>query len=49
MTSTPYDIIGQEALYKMIDHFYTLVEQDDKLITYFLEIFKKQVESKSNS
>ncbi|QEX34384.1 truncated hemoglobin YjbI [Staphylococcus lugdunensis] len=31
MTSTPYDIIGQEALYKMIDHFYTLVEQDDRI------------------
>ncbi|RRJ22269.1 globin, partial [Pseudomonas aeruginosa] len=26
MPRTPYDIIGQEALYQMIDHFYSLVE-----------------------
>ncbi|HEJ7534662.1 TPA: globin, partial [Staphylococcus aureus] len=23
MTTTPYDIIGKEALYDMIDYFYT--------------------------
>ncbi|HAR3997120.1 TPA: globin, partial [Staphylococcus aureus] len=26
MTTTPYDIIGKEALYDMIHYFYTLVE-----------------------
>ncbi|MBO1199353.1 truncated hemoglobin YjbI [Staphylococcus simiae] len=31
MTETPYDIIGKDALYKMIDHFYRLVEQDDRI------------------
>lgn len=40
MTSTPYDIIGQEALYKMIDHFYALVEQDDRINHLFLGDFQ---------
>ncbi|MBI5975272.1 truncated hemoglobin YjbI [Staphylococcus canis] len=31
MTKTPYDIIGQDALYQMIDHFYQLVEQDNRI------------------
>ena len=31
MNQTPYDIIGPDALYDMIDHFYRLVEQDDRL------------------
>ncbi|AVQ34523.1 globin [Staphylococcus muscae] len=31
MKQTPYEIIGQEALYRMIDHFYTLVENDDRI------------------
>ncbi|UXR70120.1 MULTISPECIES: truncated hemoglobin YjbI [unclassified Staphylococcus] len=31
MKQTPYEIIGQEALYKMIDHFYALVENDDRI------------------
>lgn len=31
MTTTPYDIIGKEALYDMIDYFYTLVEKDERL------------------
>ncbi|MGV3243569.1 truncated hemoglobin YjbI [Staphylococcus sp. 11261D007BR] len=31
MTKTPYEIIGPDALYKMIDHFYQLVEQDTRI------------------
>ncbi|NJH78773.1 truncated hemoglobin YjbI [Staphylococcus agnetis] len=31
MPPTPYEVIGQDALYKMIDHFYILVEQDDRI------------------
>lgn len=31
MPQTPYEIIGQEALYRMIDHFYALVEQDTRI------------------
>ncbi|MDO5376674.1 MAG: truncated hemoglobin YjbI [Staphylococcus rostri] len=31
MTQTPYEIIGQDALYRMIDHFYALVEQDTRI------------------
>src|SRR5699024_12145095 len=31
MAQTPYDIIGHDALYKMIDYFYNLVEKDDRI------------------
>ncbi|SCS53152.1 truncated hemoglobin YjbI [Staphylococcus caeli] len=31
MTQTPYEIIGQHALYNMIDHFYYLVERDERI------------------
>ena len=31
MTQTPYEIIGQDALYRMIDHFYALVEKDTRI------------------
>ena len=31
MTQTPYEIIGHDALYKMIDHFYYLVKRDDRI------------------
>ena len=31
MSKTPYDIIGETALYNMIDHFYSLVEKDDRI------------------
>ena len=31
MTQKPYEIIGNEALYKMIDHFYYLVKRDDRI------------------
>lgn len=31
MSKTPYDIIGETALYNMIDHFYALVEKDDRI------------------
>ena len=27
MSKTPYELIGQKALYQMIDHFYQLVEK----------------------
>ena len=38
MPKTPYDIIGQDALYQMIDHFYQLVEKTIELIIYSLVI-----------
>ena len=28
MATTPYDVIGEKALYDMIDYFYFLVEND---------------------
>lgn len=31
MTLTPYEVIGQERLYRMIDYFYSLVEQDERI------------------
>lgn len=31
MTQTPYDVIGAEALYDLIDNFYSLVAQDTKI------------------
>lgn len=31
MTQTPYEVIGQEKLYQLIDHFYNLVEQDNRI------------------
>ncbi|WP_412519926.1 truncated hemoglobin YjbI [Staphylococcus simulans] len=31
MAATPYEVIGQERLYRMIDYFYSLVEQDDRI------------------
>ncbi|MDK3924527.1 truncated hemoglobin YjbI [Staphylococcus pseudintermedius] len=31
MTQTPYEVIGQERLYRLIDHFYSLVEQDNRI------------------
>lgn len=31
MTQTPYEIIGHDTLYKMIDHFYYLVKRDDRI------------------
>ncbi|EKU48098.1 truncated hemoglobin YjbI [Staphylococcus massiliensis] len=41
MQKTPYEIIGKEALYKMIDHFYMLVEQDDRINHLFPGDFKE--------
>ncbi|MEJ7480354.1 globin, partial [Staphylococcus pasteuri] len=41
MAQTPYNIIGQEALYAMIDHFYRLVEQDDRINYLFPGDFKE--------
>ncbi|MGX0400103.1 Globin (Oxygen-binding protein) GlbO [Staphylococcus sp. 8AQ] len=41
MPRTPYDIIGQDALYQMIDHFYSLVEQDDRINHLFPGDFKE--------
>lgn len=31
MSKTPYEIVGPEALYQMIDHFYYLVERDERI------------------
>lgn len=31
MNRTPYEVIGQERLYNMIDYFYKLVQQDDRI------------------
>lgn len=31
MTQTPYDVIGAEALYDLIDNFYSLVAQDTRI------------------
>lgn len=31
MTQTPYDVIGSEALYDLIDNFYSLVAQDSRI------------------
>lgn len=31
MALTPYEVIGQERLYHMIDYFYSLVEQDERI------------------
>ncbi|WP_458624556.1 truncated hemoglobin YjbI [Staphylococcus pseudintermedius] len=31
MTQKPYEVIGQERLYQLIDHFYSLVEQDNRI------------------
>lgn len=41
MPQTPYEIIGQDALYDMIDHFYTLVEQDNRINHLFPGDFKE--------
>ncbi len=48
MTTTPYDIIGKEALYDMIDYFYTLVEKDERLNHLFPGDLQKQVVNKNN-
>ncbi|AVQ36655.1 truncated hemoglobin YjbI [Staphylococcus kloosii] len=31
MTQTPYEVIGPEALYDLIDNFYSLVAQDTRI------------------
>ncbi|PTI96885.1 globin [Staphylococcus simulans] len=31
MALTPYEVIGQERLYHMINYFYSLVEQDERI------------------
>ncbi|MBF7023834.1 truncated hemoglobin YjbI [Staphylococcus kloosii] len=31
MTQTPYEVIGAEALYDLIDNFYSLVAQDTRI------------------
>ncbi|MBF7017495.1 truncated hemoglobin YjbI [Staphylococcus durrellii] len=37
MTQTPYDVIGAQALYNLIDNFYSLVSQDIRLNHLFPE------------
>ncbi|WP_251943204.1 truncated hemoglobin YjbI [Staphylococcus sp. Marseille-Q5304] len=41
MTQTPFEIIGRDALYQMIDHFYYLVERDDRINHLFPENFEE--------
>ena len=48
MSKTPYELIGQKALYQMIDHFYQLVEKDSRINHLFPGDSKKPVESRSN-
>ena len=31
MSKTPYELIGQDALYQIIDNFYNLVEKDNRI------------------
>lgn len=37
MTQTPYDVIGAQALYNLIDNFYSLVSQDIRINHLFPE------------
>ena len=48
MSKTPYDIIGETALYNMIDHFYALVEKDDRINHLFPGDFAETSKNKSN-
>lgn len=41
MTTTPYDVIGEKALYDMIDYFYFLVENDQRINHLFPGDFKE--------
>ncbi|MDU3796588.1 MAG: globin, partial [Staphylococcus epidermidis] len=41
MSKTPYELIGQKALYQMIDHFYQLVEKDSRINHLFPGDFKE--------
>ncbi|MCO6217232.1 truncated hemoglobin YjbI [Staphylococcus epidermidis] len=41
MSKTPYELIGQKALYQMIDHFYQLVEKDSCINHLFPGDFKE--------
>ena len=47
MTQTPYEVIGQDALFKMIDHFMIWLNVMIESIICFLEILKKQAENKT--
>ena len=48
MSKTPYDIIGETALYNMIDHFYALVEKDDRINHLFPGDFAETSRKQSN-
>ena len=41
MTTTPYGVIGEKALYDMIDYFYFLVENDQRINHLFPGDFKE--------
>lgn len=41
MATTPYDVIGEKALYDMIDYFYFLVENDQRINHLFPGDFKE--------
>ena len=48
MSKTPYELIGQKALYQMIDHFYQLVEKDSRINHLFPGDFKGNQSSRNN-
>lgn len=48
MSKTPYEIIGQDALYQMIDYFYYLVERDNRINYLFQGTLMKQAESRNS-
>lgn len=41
IATTPYDVIGEKALYDMIDYFYFLVENDQRINHLFPGDFKE--------
>ena len=48
MSKTPYELVGQDALYQMIDYFYYLVERDNRINIYFQGTLMKQAESRNS-
>ena len=47
MSKTPYEIVGPEALYQMIDHFYYLVERDERINYLFPGILGNKSKTKA--
>ena len=48
MSKTPYELVGQDALYQMIDYFYYLVERDNRINYLFPGTLMKQAESRNS-